>query len=515
MTKTNQKLDSNRPVRILSAPLGNLLKISFAMSAAAVAWACIAKVPWQVDGLAVVTPPGGISVVYPKADGTLIYIRNEQGRITSNEQGAKIIEKVQYFITSGGNEFYKNSQIYVNNPMTTINRLENLMNEYSSIVSMNYEGGEMLFGNRAVFKSESPYLKKGDIIAYIKNPTRRVSIMNKATDARSKLETLRRNMLSYRSQSNTYKKRLKKLEINYNNVAKYYELNKNFQETLKRLNTAGYVPKNTYISGIGSTANYISLGESYLQQGQQLTIELNNTENRMNEAINDIIKTITQLRNEINEYIEKSYLFMPQNGYLIEFSAVNQTLTNDRMPAFEYSDRPPELPEYTYAFFGTQQAAQVFPGMKILATPYGISRSQYGGIKGYVVSIDKNPASQGSINNVSGSSRIAKTFVENLQIPYRVLIKLEKNKDINLNQCQKNIKSNINITSMNAKKTLGLYSCYKWNSGAIPPFPVKLGNILSIQATTTEYTPLQLMIPKLRTFIGLETDAPVIKGNQK
>lgn len=498
MTKTNQPVDSNRPVRILSAPLGNLLKISLAMSAAAVAWACIAKVPWQVDGLAVVTPPGGISTVYPQADGTLIYLRNEQGRIVTNEESAKIIGKVQYFLTSGVNEFYKNSQDFVNNPVTTINGLENLMNEYTSIASKSYEGGELLFGNRAVFDSNYPYLIKGDIIAFIKNPIRKINIINKATDARSKLETLRRTMLTYRSQSNSYKKRLKKLEINYNNVAKYYELNNNFQETLKRLNTAGYVPKNTYISGIGSTANFISLGESYLQQGQQLTIELNNTENRMNEAINDIIKTITQLRNEINEYIEKSYVFMPENGYLTEYSSINLTFTNKNTPVFEYSDRSPELPEYTYAFFGTQQAAQVFPGMRVLATPYGISRSQYGGIKGSVVSIDESPASQGSIANVSGSSRIAASFVENLQIPYRVLIKLEKNKNINRNQCQKNI-----------------ISCYKWNSGAIPPFPVKLGNILAIQATTTEYTPLQLMIPKLRTFLGLETDAPGIKGDQK
>ena len=206
-------------------------------------------------------------------------------------------------------QFDKNSQNFANNPVTTINGLESLMNEYTSIASNSYEGGgELLFGNRAVFNSNSPYLKKGDIIAFIKNPIRRVSIINKATDARSKLETLRRTMLTYRSQSNSYKKRLKKLEINYNNVAKYYELNNNFQETLKRLNTAGYVPKNTYISGIGSTANFISLGESYLQQGQQLTIELNNTENRMNEAINDIIKTITQLRNEINEYIDFRFL---------------------------------------------------------------------------------------------------------------------------------------------------------------------------------------------------------------
>lgn len=495
MTNLNKKTDFNRPVRILSAPLGILLKISLAVSAAAVAWASIAKVPWQVDGLAVVTPPGGFSTVYPQSDGTLVYIRNERGRIMVGEENKKLVEKVQHFLTSGVSEFYKNSQKFVNNPITTINGLQTLVNEYTLLASADFEKENFNFGNRAVFNEYYPYLKKGDIVAFVRNPTRKVNIINQATDARSKLETLKRTILTYRSQTDSYKKRLIRLEVAYNNVAQYYTLNKNFQETLKRLNAAGYVPKNTYIAGIGSTANFISLGESYLQQGQQITIELNNTENKMNIAINDIIKTITQLRNEMNEYIAKSYIFMPQSGYLFEFSSVNLTYTNKDTPAFEYSDQKPELPQFTYAFFGTQQAAQVFPGMKILATPYGISRSQYGGIKGSVVSIDESPASGASIANVSGSSRIAATFVQNLQIPYRVLIKLEKNKNKNSSNC---------MTLLN--------DCYKWNSGATPPFPVKLGNILAIQATTTEYTPVQLMIPKLRTFLGLETDAPGFKG---
>ena len=232
MNKTNQPVNSNRPVRILSAPLGNLLKISLAISAAAVAWASIAKVPSQVDGLAAVTPPGGISSIYPQADGTLIYLRNEQGRITANEETAKTIGKVEHFLTSGVNEYYKNIQSLENNPITSINGLQSLINDYTSIAFASYEGESKLFGNRAAFSSNYPYLKKGDIIAFIKNPIRKVSIMNNATDARSKLETLRRTMLTYRSQSNSYKKRLKKLEIAYNNVAKYYELNNNFKETL-------------------------------------------------------------------------------------------------------------------------------------------------------------------------------------------------------------------------------------------------------------------------------------------
>ena len=101
-----------------------------------------------------------------------------------------------------------------------------------------------------------------------------------------------------------------------------------------------------------------------------------------------------------------------------------------------------------------------------------------------------------SINSVSGSSQVAKSFIENLKIPYRVLIKLEKNKKTTKEECTK------------ANRT---QTCYEWNSGAVPPFPVKIGNVMSIQATTTEYTPIQLMIPRLRRFFGLQTDAPGIK----
>ena len=59
---------NNSPIQILSAPLGVLMKVAFAVSAAGAAWAIFAKVPWQVDGLAAITPPGGLSsVVAPEA----------------------------------------------------------------------------------------------------------------------------------------------------------------------------------------------------------------------------------------------------------------------------------------------------------------------------------------------------------------------------------------------------------------------------------------------------------------
>ena len=489
---------NNSPIQILSAPLGMLLKITFVVSAAGAAWAIFAKVPWQVDGLAAVTPPGGLSSVYAPDDGTLVYVRNEKGEIIADNEGKKTLKEINGFL----NEIYdfnKSSEKYINNPTDGgIVEFEEKIDRMIEITTKTiFDEKELGKGGRAVFDSTYPLLEQNDIVAYIYNPSRKVEVVNDATDARSKLEAIKRKMKTYLIQKESYKQRLISLENAYTSISKHYGANEKFENTLKTLNKAGFVPNNTYLSGISSTANFNSLGEQYLQQIQQLTIEINNLDNLTNESVNTVIETVTKLRDSVNKYISSSYVYMPQKGYLVEYSSVNLTYVKKNTPIFEYTDRTPKLPEYAYAFFGAEKASQVFPGMKVLSTPLGISRSQYGGIKGSVVSIDENPASMESINSVSGSSQVAKSFIDNLQIPYRVLIKLEKNKQTTKKDCSK----------IERRQT-----CYEWNSGAIPPFPVKIGNVLAVQATTTEYTPIQLMIPRLRRFFGLQTDAPGIKG---
>jgi len=489
---------NNSPIQILAAPLGLLLKVGIVVSAAGAAWAVFAKVPWQVDGLAAITPPGGLSSVVAPNEGTLIYLRDEQGNITEGKEGKEVIETVQNFLNEIS-DFNNSSASFIKDPsdealiefQRKIDRMLTISTKTATDVDKIGQGG------RAVFNSEYPFLKQNSLIAYLHDPKRTVEIVNDATDANSKIQALRRTMKTYNIQKASYNKRLDKLRVAYKSVAQHFGVNNNFEASLRKLNQAGFVPNNTYVSGIASTANFYSLGEQYLQQSQQLTIELNNIDNKMNDAINSAVESVTKLRDSVNQYIANSYVYMPQDGYLTEYSAVNNTFVKKDTPLFEFTDRRPDLPEYAYAYFGAEKASQVFPGMKVLSTPLGISRSQYGGIKGEIIAIDENPTSKEAINSVSGSSQIAKSFVENMNIPYRVLIRLEKNKKTNLKEC----------TKPNRKQT-----CYVWNSGAIPPFPAKIGNVLAVQATTTEYTPLQLMIPRLRRFIGLQTDAPRLKG---
>ena len=115
-TSNNREMNSqNEPIRILSAPLGLLLKISIAVSAAGAVWAIFAKVPWQVDGLATVTPPGGLSEVGAPNEGTLVYVRDEKGRIIANAEGKQTLKSVTTFL-NGIYEFDQTSKEYIENP---------------------------------------------------------------------------------------------------------------------------------------------------------------------------------------------------------------------------------------------------------------------------------------------------------------------------------------------------------------------------------------------------------------
>ena len=195
----------NSPIQILSAPLGVLMKITFAVSAAGAAWAIFAKVPWQVDGLAAVTPPGGLSSVVAPEEGTLVYVRNEKGDIIADADGKETLKQINGFF-NGIYEFNKSSEQYINNPTDEkIVEFEAKIDRMIQITTKTiFDEDELGKGGRAVFESTYPYLKENEIIAYIYNPARKVEVVNDATDARSKLEALRRTMKTYMIQKESY-----------------------------------------------------------------------------------------------------------------------------------------------------------------------------------------------------------------------------------------------------------------------------------------------------------------------
>jgi HlyD family secretion protein len=125
-----------------------------------------------------------------------------------------------------------------------------------------------------------------------------------------------------------------------------------------------------------------------------------------------------------------------------------------------------------------------------LVTPSGVSRAQYGGIIASVERVDTSPSSLEEITAQTGIKEVGRLVNTSQSVPFRVVIKLQK--------VQKDQSKACNASTQ---------ECYRWNSGEEPPFPTRLGNTVNVQVTTDTQTPVQLVIPVLRKFLGIATDA--------
>jgi HlyD family secretion protein len=333
--------------------------------------------------------------------------------------------------------------------------------------------------------------KRGTVLAIIDSPNdreilaaklRQVSTtINLRIQSEEKLKTLLRNYLSsYKLQSNQQ-------EVVNEQVEKQLD----WEKTLEKLAQIGWVPKNLYLQAssqvLGLRANLISANSQLISSLQSIQ----DSQQKLLQSDSDIKNDLLTLRVALFDYLNKAYLIAPTDLYVVNTSFRNEQTITEGSNAILYTTTNPRLPTYITTYFNAKQAAQIFPGMKALVTPSGVSRAQFGGIIGSVERVDTSPSSLEEITAQTGINEIGRLVNTSQSVPFRVIIKLQK--------VQKNQSKACNANTQD--------ECYRWNSGEEPPFPTRLGNTVNVQVTTDTQTPVQLVIPVLRKFIGIATDA--------
>jgi hypothetical protein len=152
-----------------------------------------------------------------------------------------------------------------------------------------------------------------------------------------------------------------------------------------------------------------------------------------------------------------------------------------------YTTKPPELPQIVPVFLDGTAAQQVNEGMAVLLTPKGISRAEYGGIRGTVVEVNKLPLLGEGVFGAVGSRSMAGLIQQSIPSPYLVWVKLDQAEP---GLCQQ-------VMSRR---------CYRWSSGRLPPHPVRLASLADVQITTTYRRPIEFVMPALRKALGLVVD---------
>jgi hypothetical protein len=216
------------------------------------------------------------------------------------------------------------------------------------------------------------------------------------------------------------------------------------------------------------------LGEDQLNASEKAALASNSIRNSLEDAL--------------IAYLSDTRLFIPEPGaYILAVNFENGSRVNKGDEVVSYTTEPPRLPRVVPLFLTAASAQQVDEGMKVLITPRGISRAQYGGIPGVVTNVVQLPLPPDGVLGAVGSRSLATRIQSTIPSPYLVRVRLEQAQP---HYCRQALSRR----------------CYRWSSGRLPPHPVRLATLADAQITTLHRRPVEFVLPALRRGLGLVVD---------
>ena len=106
--------------------------------------------------------------------------------------------------------------------------------------------------------------------------------------------------------------------------------------------------------------------------------------------------------------ITNMYVFSDAVGYVSNLSKGNEQYSDVNQPVLFFSSQPSySLPSWIVGFTDDRSANQIRDGMSVIATPQGINKSQYGGIRGYVSTKIPYTTTGKKLSNIVGIDSLA------------------------------------------------------------------------------------------------------------
>lgn len=446
-------------------------------------WAFVARIPIQVNGFAAFVPIGGLDTVIANESGTLYYQADGMGgkTLTSNESKNNEIIK-QFWLKKAINfsdnlaDFdllLKSVRISLEQDRATDN-----------LIQTNYQN-DIDPNNRITLGKNYSH---GTIMAIIENVNTRESLNSVFL---SVLPTVK----NYRTQKlNKVNSATQLIKINKLKILQTYNLSKELDDKLNLLKRLTALWENGYVSAlqIYEERNKINALKSQIidNDSSQLTNNINrkNILAEYNSLGVNELDSINRLQNNLVSYLSKSRIFAPTNGfYIVSRNFPNFSIVKSGDEILSFTRKSPELPNVVPVFLDSSASQQTKVGNKVLVTPNGISRAEYGGIKGTVIEVFKLPVQGSGLVGILGSNSLASLITKSVPVPVLVQIKLEQN-----------LKRDCIGTES--------YNCYIWSSNQKPPYPVRMGTVADVQITTLSRAPISFVMPFFRRLAGFSVD---------
>jgi HlyD family secretion protein len=218
-----------------------------------------------------------------------------------------------------------------------------------------------------------------------------------------------------------------------------------------------------------------------------LRTEVLRNQSQLSQLLEHLRSAKIQLRIQLSDFINRCILFADNELYLQEIVATPLSRVNAGDEIFITSLTSLNSPVKVPIFLAPSDATQVFPGMRVLATPAGLDRAQYGGIIGEVQWVAKLPSSSSELAARVGLPAVAGLIERRVGVPTEAVIALQRVPE-----------------NSNASLTGG----YRWSTKGQPPYRIKPGDVLDVEVTTRRVRPIELVLPFLKKSFGFSPRYP-------
>ena len=433
-------------VRLISSPLRAAIIITLLISTGGLLWACFAKVPIYVDGFGLMIRKGNNRRLLSLTEGELHHNFNADGVVASQRD----------------RELFEISQLGI--PKTAAQTAELAAQVLALTDTPN------LYRTGSLSKEK---IARGSLLSWVEAPAQWAALQDSLDAYRLSEKTLRLTEKELTAIDLALKKKINLLK---NEV----ETQSEFLETIRELNARGYASRAKYLS---QQTRVDAIRSEVLSHQERLAVN----QAQLLQSRIAVDSAETELVKALRIYADYSLIFAKHDLFINDVLAPHLSEVRQNDAVLRVSRQAlNKLPEQIPGFLSQAAAQQVRPGMKVLATPTGMSQAQYGGLVARVKNVEVLPASLTEIRQSLGSEGEANE-ISNL-IPEPILITIQLEEDPTNNDTNKE----------------GL----KWSSAGRIPYPVREGDLLSLQITTQTVRPISLLIPWLRQFSG--TSAPML-----
>ena len=227
--------------------------------------------------------------------------------------------------------------------------------------------------------------------------------------------------------------------------------------------------------------NQKSSQAQYTSQVVQAESNLINAKNKQRTATRALMLALS-------EFISKTFVFAEVDGWIINLKVKQGNLIQpgEDFLVMERSKSIDGLPNVIAGLVDAATTNFVKVGNRVVATPSGIDKAEFGGMTGTIKTLIPFGETSGSLSNIIGIQSLADQTSAALRNPNLVLIEMDKTID----------------------------DQYKWTTSRKPARLTRRGDLLDLSITTEGKTPLQLVIPWLKGVVGLEGPTTFNATNQ-